>query len=127
MNYYKYLLFAILAYSFISYQYFLRTETIIEIIFASALIFFVIEFISTNKYSLNIPYVSDNKKNKKKNKKSKKDDDSDDSSKDTTSDESSENKSKESLIDNDSLELIINEQDEQEIMHQQNIPPTLNY
>ena len=105
MNYYKYLLFAILAYSFINYQYFIRPETIIEIVFGNVLIFFVIEYIISNKYSLNIPFVN-NSKNRKKSK-SKRDDDSDDSSES----ESSEEKSKESLIDNDSLELLINEQD----------------
>ena len=110
MNYYKYLLFAILAYSFISYQYFLRPETIIEIIFGNALIFFVIEYIISNKYSLDIPFIN-NKKNKK-NKKSKKDDDTDDDTNDTDT-TSSDAQSKESLIDNDSLELLINEQEDE--------------
>jgi hypothetical protein len=119
MNYYKYLLFAILAYSFINYQYFIRPETIIEIVFGNVLIFFVIEYIISNKYSLNIPFVN-NSKNRKKSK-SKRDDDSDDS------DESSEEKSKESLIDNDSLELLINEQDEKNRVHHLNGPPSLNY
>ena len=120
MNYYKYLLFAILSYSFINYQYFIRPETIIEIVLCNVLIFFVLEYIILHKYSLNIPFIE---KNNKKNKKKSKDDDSDESD---DSDDSSE-QSKESLIDNDSLELLINEQDEEEILHQANRPPYLNY
>jgi len=119
MNYYKYLLFAILSYSFINYQYFLRPETIIEIVFGNVLIFFVLEYIILHKYTLNLPFIKNKKKNKKKYK-----DDSDDSDE---SNESSEEKSKDSLIDNDSLELLINEQDEEEIIHQANRPPYLNY
>jgi hypothetical protein len=122
MNYYKYLLFAILSYSFINYQYFLRPETIIEIVIGNVLIFIVLEYIILHKYSLNIPFINNKKNNKKKYK-----DDSDDSDNSNNSNESSEEKSKESLIDNDSLELLINEQDEEEIIHQANRPPYLNY
>jgi predicted membrane protein len=128
MNYYKYLLFAILSYSFINYQYFLRPETIIEIVFGNVLIFFVLEYIILHKYALNIPFIK-NKKNKKKKKKhiDNDSDDSDDLDESNDSNSSSEEKSKESLIDNNSLELLINEQDEEEIIHQANRPPYLNY
>lgn len=113
MNYYKYLLFAILSYSFINYQYFLRPEIILEIVFGNVLIFFVLEYIILHKYSLNVPFFDNNKKNKKKKF-------IDDESSDDTDE-------KDSLIDNDSLELLINEQDEEEVMHQPNRPPYLNY
>jgi hypothetical protein len=115
MNYFKYLLFAILSYSFIHYQYFLRPETIIEIVIGNTLIFFVLEYIILHKYSLDLPFI----KNKKE--KNKKEDDSESSENES---ENSDEKSRDSLIDNESLELLINEQDE---INQSNRPPYLNY
>jgi len=111
MNYYKYLLFAILSYSFINYQYFLRPEIIIEIIFGNILIFYVLEYIILHKYTLHIPFI-----NKKHNKKK--------------SEYDSESSDDQSLIDDNSLELLINEQDEEDkegVIHQTNRPPYLNY
>ena len=128
MNYYKYLLFAILAYAFINYQFNLRTDIIVQIIIGCALIFFVIEYVNINQYTIVNPF--DDSKQKKKNKYDDDLDDLDDLDDSEYTDESYESfnsskSSKNKMIDSDSLELLISDKGDEDL-HHMNMPPYLN-
>lgn len=112
MNYYKYLLFCVLAFSFIKYQYYLRTDAIIQIVLGCVVILAILEYIDIDQYTEGLPFA---KSEKKINKKKQSDSESEDA----------RNKSNDASIDNDSLELL-NEDNDDEYSRQPHIPPYLN-
>lgn len=99
MNYYKYILFCILIFSFIKYQYNFRNEVIAQIVVGSVIVVVAIDYINENDYNINLPFMASNKTKKTKQHKD------------------------ESSIDNDSLELLNEDIESDSYVRQDKLPP----
>lgn len=107
MNYYKYLLFCIFAFSFIKYQYYLRTDAIAQIVIGSVIIIIVLDYIEIDKLTAGLPFTNNY---------------------DVAETEDYETESKVSYIDNDSLELLYDDKNnEDDYSEQVHTPPYLNF
>lgn len=102
MNYYKYILFCILIFSFIKYQYNFRNEVIAQIVVGSVLVIAVIDYINENDYNINLPFLTSKKSKKTKQRK------------------------EEYSIDNDSLELLNEDIENDSYVRQAKLPPYFN-
>jgi hypothetical protein len=112
MNYYKYLLFCILAFSFIKYQYHLRTDAIAQIIIGCVVIVIILDYIEIDKLTADLPFMNNNATVKPE----------------AYDSEETSQKNERSYIDNDSLELLYEDKNnEDDYSEQVRTPPYLNF
>lgn len=114
---YKYILFFIISFAFVKYEFGIKNIIILQILLGCFIILFIIDYIITSGFSFKIPFYKQLFKTYKKHNKHNSNNDDDDEN------NYNDSNSGESLIDSDSMELI-NEKPSANV--QVNYPPSIN-